>query len=233
VRRSLRMTVLAALVITVTGAGAASAKAEPLFEADSYAATVSGAPLVSTIFRFHPGASPLAWECLKAPLQGELLAASSSLALAPTYSECRWMFPPGSPFSVVTMGMNGCKWRLHALSKVETGTYKSLADLECPTGQEVSIELRQSTLTICRMKLASQTNKSSLSLLNKANKEEKADDSIETTFGVEKLRYKMEALSGLCPVASGTYEDMKYEGKESLTAKTKSGGVQAGLRLSG
>ena len=38
------MTVLAALVVTVTGAGAASAKAEPLLEADSYAATVSGAP---------------------------------------------------------------------------------------------------------------------------------------------------------------------------------------------
>lgn len=227
------MTVLAALAVTAMGAGAASAKAEPLFEADSYAATVNGAPLASTIFWFHPGASPLAWECLKAPLQGELSAASPLLALTPTYSECRWQYPPGSPFSVVTMSMNGCKWRLHGLSKFETGSYNSLVDLECPSGQEMSIELRQSALTICKMKLASQTNKSGASLFNKPNKEEKADDSVEARFSVEKLRYKMESVSGLCPVASGTYEDMRYEGRESLTAKTKSGGVQTGLRLSG
>lgn len=223
---------LVTLVVAVTGAGATSARAAPLFEADSYAATVNGAPLKSTIFWFHPGASPLAWECLKAPLQGELPAALPFLALTPTYSECRWQWPPGSPFSVVSVSMNGCKWRLNTLSKVEAGTYKSLVDLECPSGQEVLVELRQTTVTICKMRLASQTSKGQILLLDKPNKEEKADDSIETSFAVEKLRYKMEALLG-CPVASGTYEDMKYEGKESLTAKTKSGGVQTGLRLSG
>jgi hypothetical protein len=226
------MAVLAVLVVGVAGAGAGSAQAEPFVEADSYPATVTGAPLMSTVFWFHPGASPLAWECIGAPLQGELVAPSVSLLLTPSYSECRWMYPPGSPFSVVTMTMNGCKWRLHGLSKVEPGAYESLADLECPVGQEVSIELRELTVTICRMKLSSQANKSQVFLLDKLNEEIASDDSVEAFFNVEKLRYKMETPSGLCPVGSGTYEDLKYQGKESLTAKTKSG-VQTGFRLSG
>lgn len=231
-RRSLWVTVLAVLAVVVTGASAASAEAEPVFKADSYTATVNGAPLAKTVFGFHLGAAPLEWECVNPQLHGELTAASPSLVLVPEYIECRWMYPPGSPFTVVTMAMNGCKWKLHALSKVETGSYKSLVDLECPAGQEASIELRELTVTICKLKLPSQANKSQVFLLDKPGKEE-AEDSIEASFAVEKLHYKLEAVSLACPVASGTYEDMTYKGKESLTAKTKSGGVQTGLRLSG
>jgi hypothetical protein len=234
VRRSLWMTVLAALVVAVAGASAASAEAEPLFEADSYAATVSGTPLEKTVFGFRFSVAPFEWECVNAQVQGELPGAVSSLVLVPTDAECRWQYPPGSPFTVVTMAMNGCKWKLHGLSKVETGAYKSLVDLECPAGQEVSIELRELTVTICRLRVPSQASKSQVFLLDKSNKEkEPADDSIEMSLAVEKLHYKLEALSLGCPVAGGTYEDMTYKGKESLTAKTKSGGVQTGLRLSG
>jgi hypothetical protein len=227
------MAAVTVLVVAVTGVGAASAQAEPLFKADGYTATVSGAPLGSTIFRFHLGASPLTWECLDAQLQGELPTPSPALALAPTYSECRWQFPPGSSFSAVTMVMNGCKWRLHALSKVETGAYQSQADLECPSGQEALIELRQLTVTICRMRLPSQTGKSQILLLDRPNEAEEADDSIEAFFSVEKLRYKMEALSFACPVGTGTFEDLTYKGEESFTAKLKSGGAPVGLRLDG
>jgi hypothetical protein len=236
VRRSVWVGMLAVLVVAAMGVRAAGAQAEPAFEADSYPATLTGVPTTATVFGFHPGGGATnSWSCAKPAAAGELSVLSSSVLLPHTYSECTWVVPPmpGTLPSVVTIFVNSCKWNVHGLSKVATGSYKALVNLECPSGQEMLIELRQGTFVICKMHVPSQGNKSQVTLLDKANKEEKADDSVELSFAVEKLLYHLESLSALCPATSGTYEDLSIKGSESFTAKTKAGGVQTGLRVSG
>jgi len=232
--RRLKSTILAVLVLAVGSAGAGPAQAAPLFEADSYAANVDGSALTEAIFGFHPGASPYKWECVKVPIQGKLTSSSSALTLTPTYQECRWQYPvtePPQPFSAVTMTMNGCDWRLHTLSKLKAGEYKSFADLECPFSKEVVIDLRMGGTIICRMRAKAQTSKSQINLIDQANKEGSADDSIEAKIAVGGLSYKLEAFLG-CPVGSGTYEDLTYSGIQTLTA-TSEAGKQIGLRVTG
>ncbi len=218
---------LLATAALATGATASTAQATPLIEADSYAATISGTALQRSIFSIG---SIYKWECRTPTLQGSLVAASSSLALTPSFAECLWHWPIESSNSVVQMNMNGCTFLLNSFKFVKKGEYNTGFNLECPVGKQVVIEMHSGAPVICSLTVPGQSGKSLARLINLPNKEGSADDEIRNEYEVSKLKYTLTASVG-CPVKSGTYEDMTFLGDDALKA-TKAG-TQVGLRMSG
>lgn len=223
-----RLSSIILLALALLTAGVASARAEPRFEADSYAATIDGVAKTATVFQFG---GIYKWECKAAPMQAKLSGESSALTLSASYGECRWQYPPGAPFSLVQIFMNGCDYRLHALQRVKTDEYLSQVDLECPENKEVVIELHQETPTICKLKVPAQSNKSHVALIDETGKEGTADDDVKAKITVAKMKYTLESFVG-CPVSKGTYEDLEYLGESTLTA-TSEAGKQIGFRVAG
>ena len=224
-RRRLHMTILSVLVLAIGGGAAASAQAEPYFEAAVYPATIDSAPMASSIFSFGPAK----WTCHGQSFSGKATEKSTALTLAPAYTECMWAYPvttPQQPYSVVKMAMNGCDYRLHSGKRL-VSEYEHLLSLECPAGQQLVIELNVGTMTICRLTVAAQTNKSRVRSTNK-------EIGLEMSWLVEKLKYTQDLSNPLmaCPVKPGTYEDMTYSGKTRLTA-TAEPGKQVPLSVTG
>lgn len=231
-RRFRTVGTLALAMLALAAGSVASAEAKPLFEADSYPATIDGVTIeAASIFTFG---SIYKWECKKAPFQGKLSAAATSLTLTPSYQECRWRWPviePPPPFSIVEVKMNGCDFSLNALEFLKKDEYLSHVDLSCPAGKVVEIDLHENTPVICRLTVPAQTNRADVKLIDQTGKEGTSDDDVEARITVEKLHYTQDS-AGTCPVAAGTYEDLQYLGYSTLTA-TNEAGKQIGLRVSG
>lgn len=208
----LQVAVLAALVLGGAAGSAAVAQAQPTFVAASYPATIDSTALQTTVFGF----AIYAWECKSQSYQGSLAAETTELTLAPTYSECRWQYPPGFPFSVVQVSMNECKYKLHGLKRVAASEYSALLDLECPTAKDMVVELHQGTETICTLTVPAQASRSHVQLVDVPAKE--APQDIRAEFTVEKLHYSQINHSSSCPVKEGTYEDMTLKGQNTLQA---------------
>lgn len=222
----LKLCGLLATAALAVGASASNAQATPLIEADSYSATISGTALKASVFSFG---GIYQWECKAPTLQGSLAAASSALSLTPSFAECSWHWPIGSPASVVQMNMHSCTFRLNSFKFVKKGEYNTLFDLECPAGEPVVIEMHSGAPVICTLTVPAQSGKSLVRLVDLANKEGSADDEILGEFEVAKLKYAL--TSSGCPVNGGTYEDLTYLGEYAL--KATKGGTQVGLRVSG
>jgi hypothetical protein len=217
------------LVVLVFGlVSAASAQAEPSFEADAYPATIDGTPLSATIFTFG---GEYKWTCHSTSYTGSLAAKSTQLTITPSYSTCSWSYPvtePQQPYSIVKVSMNGCDYRLHSGKRLELDKYQDLLSLECPAGQQVVIELNQGPTTICRLTVRAQSNKSHVGLTDKTI----APNDVELAATVKGLKYTQD-LSGFipCPVKAGAYENLEFTALATLTAT--SGGKQVGLRVTG
>lgn len=225
----LKATILAGLVLAIGATYAAPAQAAPLFTADSYPATIDGVAAAPAIFQFG---GVYAWECETAPMQGTLAGASSALTLSVTYETCRWRYPvtePPQPWSAVLIAMNGCDWKLQSLQKLEADKYKSSANLECPAGKDVVIELQQGGFPLCKLTVQAQSNKSEVRL---SDKTEKSPNDVEALIAIAGLKYTQElGFPYSCPVKTGTYENLNYQGIATLTAT--SAGKQIGFRVTG
>jgi hypothetical protein len=223
---------LALAMMTMAVGAASSAEAKPIFEADSYPATIDGVTIeAASVFTFG---SFYKWECKKAPFQGKLTVAANALTLSAAYEECRWRWPvtePPPPFSIVEVKMNGCDYSLNSLEFLKKDEYLARADLACPAGKLVEIDLHENIPIICRLTVPAQTNKADVKLIDQTGKEGTADDDVEARITIEKLHYTQDA-AGTCPVSAGTYEDLQYLGYSTLTA-TDGSGKQIGLRVSG
>jgi hypothetical protein len=230
--RALGPLTLAALVVAATAAS--SAQAEPHFEADKYKATVHGTALSASVFSF--GGS-LKWECKNSKFQGELASSSPALRLFPEYVECTWTSHitekkegEGEKPSVVFVTMNGCDFRFHGLEFLAKDEYRALADLECPTGKLMTIDLFHESSVLCTLTVGAQSSLSDLKLIDQTGKEETADDDVKAQITIEKLHYTQDSLG--CPVKQGNYENLQYLGENTLTAITEAG-EPIGLRVSG
>lgn len=222
---------LAALTMAVS---ASSASAVPFFEADKYPATIDGTALSTSVFTF--GSSSLKWQCKKSNFLGELPTASEALRLSAVYEECTWTSHitekeegEGEEPSVVFVTMNGCNYKLHGLEFLAEDEYRALADLECPTGKQVVIDLFHKSSVLCTLTVPPQSNRSDVKLIDQTGKEGTADDDVKAQITIEKLHYSQDAIG--CPVKQGTYENLQYLGENTLIATSE--GKQIGLRVSG
>ena len=233
-KRRLKSTLLVVLALAVGGVGAGSAQAEPLFEADSYTATVDGVALKQSVFTFG---GIYQWECKSSPFEGKLLAKSSSLTLSALYAECRWMWPvtepPIEPYSLVQINMNGCDWKLNTLKFQKADEYTSLVNLECPAGKQVVIELHRTEPTICKLTVPAQSGKSDVRLIDKTAS---SPNDVEAQVTISGLNYTQDLSHFIpelnCPLKPGSYTDLAYAGLLTLTA-TSEPGKQIGFRVTG
>ncbi len=221
---------LVAIVMLIAGANATAAQAEPKIQADSYPATVTGVAAKASIFIF--GNSPsYRWECAAVPIQGSLAGESNEFTFSPAYEGCRWNYPVFEPpiWSSNTVKMNGCTYKLHGLKKA-TGKYTALADLLCPVGKQVEVELHTGMTTDCKLTLGAQSNKSEVRLVDESGKEPPSSNQVQAEIDIHGLKYVQSV--GLCPIKVGTYEDLIWEDAAILTAKNGAG-KQIGLRVVG
>lgn len=227
----LNTTILAILALAICAAWAAPAQAEPLFEADSYPATIDGAPFQASIFIME---GPYRWECKTTTMKAELTGKASSLTVTPTYGECRWNYPIVEPpvWSVVTVLMNGCDYSLHGLKWVKADEYTTSADLQCPAGKQMVVELKSGAATICRLTVPAQANISGSKLIDKTGKEKSLDD-VELQLAMSGMKYTQDLTTFpiACPIKAGTYETFAILNQMTLTGT--SGGKGIGLRVSG
>jgi hypothetical protein len=226
-RSRLHTTILAALVLAACAAWASPAQAEPLFEADSYPATIDGTALQASIFIME---GPYRWECQATTMSGELTGKSSSLTLSPTYGECRWNYPIFEPpvWRVVTVTMNSCDYFLHGLKRTKADEYSVSADLKCPAGQQVVVHLSSTMFPTCQVTLPAQSNITGSGLLDKTGKEKSGDDA-ELLLAMGGMTFTQDAAG--CPVKAGAHTTFAIENRITLTGT--SGGKGIGFRVSG
>lgn len=220
---------LAALALLVVTAPAA--QAEPLFEADSYPATVVGvtAPEFVSVWTFG---GEYKFTCGTDQFSGELTEPSETLALATLSEECLWVWPPTEPPpppSIVEVKMNSCVERLGAVFfDEESGRDLAPLALECPEGNQVEIVLYEKSLELCKLTVPSQTSVEHVWLENQENEKGSADDTVVGKFTFEGLHYSQDKL--FCPVKTGTYEDLSYVAINVFSAANESE-EQIGLRI--
>jgi len=112
------------------GLAPAAAQAAPSFKAGFYPATVDASG-GSEKFTLEPGNV----ECKTTSYHGEILKASTTLALTPAYSECTsWT---GISATITT---NGCSYLLHVTEQTAEDEHKASFDLVCEEGKDMTID---------------------------------------------------------------------------------------------
>src|SRR3982751_361955 len=119
-----------ALVLTLAclcaGSTAPASQATPLFEATSYPAKLKVGGGESQVFK-NPNSS---FKCKSLSLGGTLKAATSTVTLTPTYSECTFWE------TAMTVKMNGCTFQVHLQKPDELlPRFDGTLDLLCPEGK--------------------------------------------------------------------------------------------------
>ncbi|HWT91266.1 MAG TPA: hypothetical protein VN179_09130, partial [Solirubrobacterales bacterium] len=129
--RNLKVLVLAAAsVVAMSAVMASAASAVPQFTASAYPATVTGSNTKGSEVLTTEGGVV---ECASHFVSHSLAAASSTLTVTPTYTNCE-------AFGLnATVNTEGCTYVFHATEKVSTGVYNNHVDILCPAGKSIKI----------------------------------------------------------------------------------------------
>jgi len=205
----LRKTLLALCLLgAVLAATASAAGATPLIQAASYSAKLKSTSVLASVFR-TPNA---AFKCKGVSLTGTLAAASSTLTLTPTYSECTF-FEAG-----VSANSNGCTYQLHMEKEVEKGfetASQGALDIVCPAGKSIQFF---SAGKLCSWSYGAQT---ALARVVLENQFKSTPDDLTLYFEVTGLKVTETSSSPQC--GSGTFTNGTLEGAVTVQAETEKG----------
>lgn len=196
---------------------APAARGALLFEADEYPAATDGVAAEYGVFTFG---GIYQFLCEETHRSGELEEASETLTLSTSFEECWWMWPVTEPPqrpSAVLVTMSECHERLD-LNLLEEGESLAAYSLDCPEEQQVEIELHWGVVEICTLTVPAQEGVSHVHLENVEPEGEPTY--ITATSTVEGLHFTQD--NALCPLKTGTYENLHYESIDSLTATGES-----------
>jgi hypothetical protein len=157
-----------------------------------------------------------------------LKGGDKTVTILPSFSECVATFG-----TAATVDMNGCGFLFHIVAEPLSGeerTFKALADVKCPAGQEIEVDVFTSKAShelgapACRFKLGEAGNQSlhEIDFTNQAAGEGTADDWIEAdlaTIGIDSKRVVGSAL--LCGPEND--EAGTLSGTTKLTGTTAKG----------
>jgi hypothetical protein len=146
--KALGLAVVAVLAMSAVVASAAQAANQ--IQASEYPATVTGTQTGENVL--SNGVRSVS--CAKANLVGELAAASSTLTIAPEYSECT-----GNANTTATVNTAGCTYTLHS-EEVTTTTGNGKVTITC-AGEGIIIDIwatgkSHSEAKLCRLVVPSQ-----------------------------------------------------------------------------
>ena len=198
-----RLSLLFIALICIAGSGAASAAAAPTITAGTYPAKVSGPQVEQHGFMFFSGGTRVA-NCKEVNFSGELTAASTSLALAGTYSEC--IAYGGLP---VNYKMNGCTFNVSPTKQISTvpPVFEGTMSIGCPAGKAIEID----TTTGCHVSIGAQENLKGATFEN-------VENHILLKTKVEGIKHT--DVDGFACIleGSGTFNDGAYAGSTTLKA---------------
>jgi hypothetical protein len=129
--KALGLLVVAAFAMTAIGASAAHAQPAN-FQAGSYTATVRG--VQTTENTLSNGIRSVS--CATANLTGGLPAASTTITIESSYSNCT-----GNGNTTATVTTNGCDYTLHVVTKTATDTGTGSVTIMCPPGQAIQVDI--------------------------------------------------------------------------------------------
>ncbi len=153
--RNLKMLGLSLVAVCAMGAVAASAASANA----NYWFTMSGSDWTGLSASQVPGAfyetrfdgivggSPGVVKCEKSTSSGSTSATTTTtLTLSTQYSGCGL-----EPFGNAVINTNGCLWVIHTdpLGDTTNGEYHAVSTVECPTGNEVTVEAKIGGVTKC------------------------------------------------------------------------------------
>lgn len=192
--KMLGLAIVAALALSAVVASAASASK---FQSANYPAKITGSQVGEHVFTIE---SELKTKCKKATFEGSLSAASETLTITPTYSEC-------TSFGISsTIKFNECTYVFHAGAELSANHFAGTTDVSCPAGKVITI-----TTATCEVQVGAQTGLGSLEYVNEAS------GKVTVKANVTGIKYNKTKDGFLCPLnGTGTKEDGKYEG-ETLT----------------
>ncbi len=189
--RAFGLTCAALLVLSAVMASAALAL--PQFTASSYPASVTGSNTKGgEVFTTEAGKI----ECDGHFLSHSLSAASSTLTVTPTYTNCKAF---GSLSA--TVNTEGCSYVLHA-TEAASGTSLSHFDIACPAGKSIKI-----TAGNCKFEFPPDTGRTSAHLVNSGG-------ALIVTWPFPNLTYRVTQDGFLCPF-NGTgehFDTAQYSG---------------------
>ncbi|HEX3240688.1 MAG TPA: hypothetical protein VHR18_11215 [Solirubrobacterales bacterium] len=194
---------LVAVVALGVAVIAAPAQALPMFTAESYPAKLKGQALEPQIFKFNAS-----WKCKQVSLLATLTEASSTLNLAPEYSECTFF---GLPVSAKT---GGCRYELHLKEAIKEDEYKATFDVLCPKGELIEFNFSIPG-GFCRWKFGEQTALSTVRVKNETTAEPAKD--VILWLEISNIKYTTEGNLAECG-ANGTFFSGMYQGVVTLPA---------------
>lgn len=146
---TLGLTVAAVLATSAMTASAASAAIE--FSGTSGAGPYSGHDIAGQTNAFTAFEGTVECNHTTTEYHGTILSPASTLTVEPTYEGCS---SGGGTVDEVTM--NECDYLFHANEKVATDHYKGTADLTCPEGQKVEVDVTAAGNPICTIAIPGQ-----------------------------------------------------------------------------
>jgi hypothetical protein len=185
-----------------------TATTTPQFTAAKYPVTVHGSGKVG-VFTFNTNGGKV--ECQNT-FHSVLNAASSTMKLAVTYTECK-----AFGFLSATVTPEGCEFVVHGTEKVTTDEYKAHLGFECPAGKSLKISVSN-----CAAEYKTQTGLTTVNLKDETAaspaKDIKYDPKVTTG-----VKYTVTKDGFACPLTgTGEYSDGSI-----------SGGSEGGITLTG
>jgi hypothetical protein len=188
----LGLAIVAALALTAVMASAASATN---FTAASYPVKISGTQTESHKFTVGGGTVT----CTTATFAGELTAASETLTINPTYSNCTAFGFIGA--KVTGFSSTGCDFKFYA---------GGATDLLCSSG-DVVIDAGE-----CSVTLSEQKNLTKNTFTNNATGTVTVGTNVSGIHAVV-------TSTGFCPIGGGTYTNATYTGQTLVEGKNSKG----------
>jgi hypothetical protein len=202
-----RVALFLAVGTVVAATMAPAAQATPLFEATSYSAKLKVGANEAQIFK----APNSTFKCKAVSLSGTLKAATSTVTLTPTYSECTFWETP------MTVKMNGCTYQIHLQKPDEfLPRFDGTLDLLCPEGKK--IEFVSFFTQNCSWAFAETVARSRVTV---ENKPENNPDDVYLYFEVSGLTVTEKGGNSTC--GEGTYTSGSLAGLVTLQAETEKG----------
>ena len=228
--RNLKVLGLALAAVFAMSAIAASAASAADLTAESYPATVTGAPQTGTVDTFTTTAGKV--KCPNASYTGTVSAATTTVSITPNFNGPNDTCTALAGIVPTIIHPNGCTFLFHIEAGVSTGT----VDIVCPAGNEITITANENTAgtltTKCTIHVPPQTGIGPLSYSTTGSGTTREIRlSVAVTNGIQ---YTETAGSGLgaCETTTKVQTDGTYSGTDLLTGEVDGGSTHIGLFLS-
>jgi hypothetical protein len=203
--------VLAPLALVLICAPSAAADG---FWAEDYPATVTGEQKSESVVL---GTEAGSVSCKSSTLTSTLSEQSSTLTLAPTFSECK-----AFGFLSATVTTTGCSFVLQEAEETALDKFEGAMDISCEAGKAIVI-----TASTCEAQISGQ---SGLKTMTYANNPGAATPNFSATFALSGIKYTVTKDGFACPFA-GTGAKSGGTFSEEATLKASKEGVEQQVQV--